>query len=50
MLDLQAFRKKLADTVLAMNDKNSLIKEERLITGHEDFPVYVDSPLAGRET
>ncbi len=26
------------------------IKEERLITGHEDFPVYVDSPLAVEAT
>ena len=26
------------------------IKEERLIKGHEDFPVYVDSPLAVEAT
>ncbi|MCM1261833.1 MAG: MBL fold metallo-hydrolase [Butyrivibrio sp.] len=26
------------------------IKEERLVTGHEDFPVYVDSPLAVEAT
>lgn len=24
------------------------IKENRLVEGHEDFPVYVDSPLGGR--
>ncbi|MDE5866877.1 MAG: MBL fold metallo-hydrolase, partial [Lachnospiraceae bacterium] len=26
------------------------IKEDRLVTGHEDFPVYVDSPLAVEAT